>query len=535
MKLRLFIWTCIVLAFILAAYLLSDWFALTLYHYIFCISPSTSFGKMTVLLLWLLCSYIIAYVSVRCKWGPFNFRRLFIIFLILATVLISINVFVWFSMFDKAGGNELAVEGRPMLFGSRPEAIISYSSSTLGHTHSLKPVLYWLFSPFAETDSMHFDIGGALYPLFPSPGIVCPIVIILTVAYLAMSVMILMHTANKEKKSCVAWFTCLVFSFTSFLLFETAYDGGPFSTTALTGVALLSLYLLMRYTSRKHGKKWILPLMFLPLIILAYLDMITYNLAPWGISLYEHFLVSTLCIAGAGVYEFSQGKSSGQRRGVDRSPISKFILSLIILLLLVNLLSFRPSHVLNEAREGDDVYMTISIDPSTTDNEILERLGNVQDLVYPEIIARDGRTVMAMAGVKRAGITSMDLAHQIVGDRVSPLAANIMFEFGNPSIERSLYVYLPIDEVELRQALPSNHILQIDSTTEIDGGLTRVDYTAPIGLNSDHYLVLLLGQEGLRLTHWIYYSSFDETSATDRVANFISISLPLTYLKELVD
>ncbi len=522
MKLRLFIWTCIVLALVFAAYLLSDWVALTLYYYTFSISPSTSFGKATVLLLWFLLTYIIAYVSVRRKWRPFSFKRLFIVFLILAAVLISTNILVFNSMFDKAGGSKLEAQGgiggRPIIIGSRPEAVINYSSSALWSTHSLKPVLYWLFGSFTTPDSMHYDAGGALYPLFPSPGLVCPIVIILTAAYLIVCIMLFMHIANEEKKSYIAWFNCLVFSLVSFLFLETAYDGGPFSTTALTAVALFSLYLLVRYTSRKQGKRWILPLIFLPLIVLAYFDVMTYSLTPRGISLYEHFLVSSLSIAAAGFYEFrNRGKS--------------LLMVLIVFLLVFNLASFRPYHESRESSVGDDVYMTLSIDPSTLDNEILGRLGGIQDLIQPEIIARDARTVMISAGLKRAGVSTQDLASWIVGGRVSPLAADIMFRLGNPSTLVERTIYLPTSEVELRQALPSSLMIQIDSITEISGSLTRVDYTTPQGLNSNHYLVLLLDQEGLRLNDWIYPIPLVETSTTDRIINFVCISLPITHLQ----
>ena len=523
MKARLFTWTCIALALALAAFFLNEGIALIFYHYSFSISPGVSFGKVAILLVWLLCTYLIAYASTRRKWRPFRFRQLFIVFLTLALLLLLINILVFRAIFNNAGGGELgAIEGTPVIVGFRPEAVANHSSSTLEHTHSLKPVLYWFFNLFTDADSMGYDVGAALYPLLPAPGLVSPLVIILFAAYLVVCTMILAHTANEEKKPHIAWFNSLVFSLASFSFFEAAFDGGPLASTSWVGVALLSLYLLMRYTSRKRGRRWIFPLIFLPLLILAYFNTIAYDLAPRGISLHEHFLVSTLGMVAAGFYEF-------RRRGAK-----SMLLVLILFLLAFNISSFRPYTEIRKSYEGGNVYMILSIDSSMSDNEVLEHLVSISDLANPKILARDAKTVVAKANTERAGISSQDLAHLVTERMVTPLESNVRFHFGNPLSRLSYSIYLPVEEVELRQVLPAYNSVRINSITELSRVLVKIDYDVPEGLNGSHYLMLDLSQLGMRLTYYIYMRPFAERDAITRAKDFLRTLLPLTRLQPVI-
>jgi hypothetical protein len=527
LKRCLFAWTCIGIVFIIIAFFISERLALFLYNYSFCISPGTSFGKVTTLLAWLLCSYPIAYVSIRRKWRPSGFRSLLAIFLTLVLLLSIANLLVFRVMFRNAGGEELrALEGelggRLVTVGFRPEAVVNYSSSTLEHTHSLKPVLYWLFNFFIDADRINYDIGAALYALFPAPWVVAPIVIVLLVAYLATYAMILMHTANEERKSYLAWLNCLVFSLASFSFFESALDGGPLTTSMQTGAALLVLYLLMRYVRGKRGERWTILLIFAPLLLLAAMNFAIYDLAPRAISLHEHFLVSSLGLAAAGLHEF---RHTGVR--------SKSLIP-ILFLLAFNLSSFRPYSAIRESGKGDNVYMILSVDPSMPDDGIVKQLVADPDLAGPEVIARSASTVMVKATVTRAGISSWELCRRFLRRRSAPLESNIRFRFGNPSKELSSFAYLPVDEGELRQALPARGMIEIISLEGLGEHFVKVECAAPEGLYSSYYLALVLHQHGLSLTHYMFFRSPAEKGLAVKVGNFLRTSLPVTRLQPIV-
>jgi len=515
------------IALIIVAFFVSEEVALFLYDYSFGIAPGSSFGKVTMLLVWLLCSFLIANISIRRKWRPFHFRRLFIVFLILVTLLSIANILVFRAVLDNAGGSELeALEGefgdRPVIAGFRSEAVINYSSSTLEHTHSLKPILYWFFNLFADADGMSYDVGAALYPLFPAPELVSQIVIILLVTYLVVCMMILAHTANEEKKSYMAWFNCFVFSLASFSFFESALDGGPFTTTAQVGAALLSLYLLLRYTSKKQGGKWALLLIFLPLFILAVLNLVAYNLAPRVISLPEHFLVSSLCLVAVGLYEF-------RHRGAK-----SVLLIPILFLLAFNISSFRPYFEIQESYEEGNVFMILTIDSSISDNEILGHLVNIPGLVNPEILARDAKTVVAKANTETAGMGSQNLAYLVTGRMMAPLELNIRFRYGNPLLRLSHSTYLPVEEAELRQVLPAYNPVRINSFTELSQGLVKIDYDVPEGLDGGHFLMLALSQRGMHLTHYIYMRFFIERDAITQTRDLLRTLLPVTHLQPVI-
>lgn len=527
LKARLFAWTCVGIALIIVAFFVSEEVALFLYDYSFGIALGSSFGKVTMLLVWLLYSFLIANISIRRKWRPFHFRRLFIIFLILVALLSLANILVFRAVLDNAGGSELEalegeLEGRPVIVGFRPEAIVNYSSSTLEHTHSLKPVLYWFFNHFTDADAINYDVGAALYPLYPAPWLVYPAVLALLVAYLLVCITILAHTANEEKKSYIAWFNCLIFSLASFSFFVAILDGGPFTTISQMSIALLSLYLLMRYVNKKQGKKRTLSLIFLPLVILAALNFVAYNLAPRVISLHEHFLVTNLCLAAAGFYEF-------KHRGAK-----SILLALILFLLVFNISSFRPYSEIRESYEGGNVFMILSIDSSISDNEVLGHLNSIPGLAGPEILARDAKTVVAKASTERAGISSQNLAYLVTGRRMVPLESNIRFRFGNPLSSLFYSIYFPVEEVELRQVLPAHNSVRINSLTELSRSLVKVDYDVPEGLNGGHYLMLVLSQRGMRLTRYIYMRPFTERDAITQARDFLRTLLPVTHLQPVI-
>jgi hypothetical protein len=513
--------TSLAIAVAIAAFFLSDGVASIIYDYSFTVSPGTSFGKVTTLLGWLLCSFLLAHISVRLKWRPSGFRSSFIIFLILAAALLSINILVFHSIFDKAGCDELGpLEGRPVIVAFDPEATVSFSSSTLEHTHSLKPVLHWFFGLFADAKGMGYDVGSGLYQLYPT-WLVCPMVIALLAVYLVASATILAHSANEGKNSHQAWLSTIVFSLASFSLFEATLDGGPFSTSAQVGIALLALHLLMRRSGQGRGMRWVPILIFAPLLVLAALNLFLHSLAPRAISLHEHFLVSSLSLAAAGLYEFK------------RVGAKSIALPLILLLLAFNLSSFRPYSELRESREGDDVYMILSIDPSVADGELLQGLAGIPELAQPTIIARDGRTAVVKASTTRAGISSRELARRIIGKRLAPLESNVRFRFGDPSARSSYSAYLHVDEARLRQALPGG-VIQVNSIAEFGESLVKIEYTAPQGLYSGHYLLLALSQRGLRLTHYAYIRPLVGRDATTQFRDFLRISVPVTRLQPIV-
>jgi hypothetical protein len=526
LKARLFAWTCIGIAFIIAAFLVSERVALFLYDYSFSIVPGTSWGKVTALLAWLLCTYIIAYVAVRKKWRPFHFRRLFLVFLALVASLLLINILVFNSMLDSTGGSALGdalgvPKSRLVILSHRPEAYVSYSSSTLGHTHSLKPVIYWALNFFTDADGVHYDVGAGFYEFYPAPWLICPLVVALLMAYFGVCVMVIAHTAN-EKRAYFAWFNLLLFSLISFSFLAAVLEGGPLSTTAGVGVALLSLYLLLRYLRRRREVRWVLILIFLPLFTMAIFN--AFSLEPWGVSLQQHFIISNLGIAAAGVYEFG-------RRGTK-----SLLLVLIIFFLAFNLSSIRFHPPIGESREGDDVYMLLYTDPSTTDNEILKRLASVSELVEPEIIARYVRNTFVRAGVAEAGVTSLDLARQVLGGRPTPLTSSIRFRFGDPSLKDSYFIYLLVDEARLRQI--SLDPIEVLSLRKVDSNLVEVGFLAPQGLHKHtayQCLMLTLSERGLRPTHCIYIWPSAGRTATTRAGDFLRALIPVTRLQPVIE
>lgn len=526
LKERLLVWTCIGIIFVIAAFLVSERFALFLYDYSFCISPGTSWGKLTTLIAWLLFTYLIAYVAIRRRWRPFRFRRLLVVFLAVVASLLLINILVFTSMLNNTGGSALGdalgvPKSRVMILSHRPEAYASYSLSTLGHTHSLKPVIYWVFNLFTDADEMHYDVGAGFYKFYPAPWLVCPVVVVLLAAYFVVCAMIITHTAN-EGRSYFAWFSLLLFSLASFSFLEAILDGGPLSATAGVALALLSLYLLLRYLRKSREVKWVPILIFLPLFVMATFNV--FSAAPWGVSLQEHFIVSNLGIAAAGFYEF-------RRRGT-KSPL----LILILFFLAFNLFSVRLQPQIGESQEGDDVYMLLYTDPLKTDNEILESLASVPELAEPEIIARCGRSTFVRAGVTEAGVTSLDLARKIIGGRPAPLESSIHFRFGDPSLKYSDSIYLQVDEAQLSQ-IPLDPI-EISSITRVDSNLIKVEFKAPEGLYGHaayHCFMLLLSQNGLRPTHCVYIWPSAGRDVATKAKDFLLTLVPVTRLQPIIE
>lgn len=525
LKERLFVWTCIGIIFVIAAFLISERVALFLYDYSFYISPGTSWGKMTTFITWLLCTYLIAYVTIRRRWRPFRFRRLLLVFLALVASLLLINILVFNSMLNSTGGGALGdalgvPKSRIMILSHRPEAYVSYSLSTIRHTHSLKPVIYWAFDLFTDADGMHYDVGAGFYEFYPAPWLVCPVVVALLIAYFVVCAMLIAHTAN-EKRAYFAWFSLLLFSLVSFSFFEAVLDGGPLSATAGMALALLSLYLLSHYLRKRREMRWVPALIFLPLLVIAIFNV--FSLAHWSVSFQEHFIVSNLGIAAAGLYEF-------RRRGT-KSPL----LILILFILAFNLSSLRFHPYVGESREGDEVYMLLHTNPSTTDNEILERLASVPELAEPEIIARYARTMLARARMTETGVTSLDLARQIMGGRPSPLESNIRIHFGDPSLH-PYSIYLQVDEARLSQ-IPLEPI-EISSLTRVDSNLTKVEFEAPEAIyfhTAYQYLMLVLNQHGLRPTHCIYIWPSVERGAATRVEDFLRALVPITRFQPIIE
>jgi len=526
LKERLFVWTCIGIIFVVAASFISERVALFLYDYSFCISPGTSWGKMTTLIAWLLCTYLIAYVAIRRRWQPFRFRRLLVVFLALVASLLLINILVFNSMLNDTGGNALGdalgvPKSRIVILSHHPEAYASYSLSTLGHTHSLKPVIYWAFNLFTDADGINYDMGAGFYEFFPAPWLVCPVVVALLVAYFVVCVMMVAHTAG-EKGPYFAWFSLLLFSLASFSFLEAILDGGPLSTTAGVSLALLSLYLLMRYLSGSREVKWVLILIFFPLLVMAIFNVFSPTLL--GVSLQEHFIVSNLSVAAAGVYEF-------RRRGTK-----SLLLVLILFFLAFNLSSVRLHPQIWESSEGDEVYMLLYTDPLRTDNEILERLASVPELTEPGIIARYGRNTFVRAGVTENGVTSIDLARQIIGGRPAPLESSIRFHFGDPSLKYPHSIYLQVDEARLRQ-IPLDPV-EISSLTKVDSNFIEVEFEAPGGLyghTAYQYLMLVLSQHGLRSTHCVYLMSPIERGASTRAKDFLLALVPVTRFQPIIE
>lgn len=526
LKERLLLWTCIGIIFVVVAFFTSERFALFLYDYSLSISPGTSWGKVTTLIAWLLCTYLVAYVAVRRRWRPFRFRRLLAVFLILVASLLLINILVFNSMLNSTGGSALSdALGTPkssiIILSYRPEAYVSYSSSTLGHTHSLKPVIYWTFNLFTNADGMNYDTGAGLYEFFPAPWLVCPVVIALLIAYFIVCIMMIAHTTNK-KKAYFAWFSLLVFSLASFSFLEAILDGGPLSSTAGVSAALLSLYLLLRYLRKSREVKWVPVLIFLPLLIMAIFAAL--SPALWGVSLQEHFIVSSLGIAAAGLYEF-------RRRGVK-----SLLLVPILFFLMFNIFSVRLQPQIRESQTRDDVYMILYTDPSKTDNEILGRLTGVPGIIGPEIIARYDRNTFVRASMTENGVTSLDLARQIIGGRPAPLESNIRFRFGDPSLKYSYTVYLQVDETQLSQI--SFDPIENISLTRVDSNFVKVEFEAPEGLSGNtayQFIMLTLSQHGLRPTHCIYIWYLAGRDAATRAKDFLLTLVPVTRLQPVIE
>lgn len=517
---------CVVLIFVVGAFFISEGFALFLYNYSSSISPGTSWGKVMTLLAWLLGTYLIAYVAIRRRWRPFLFRRLLVVFLALVASLLVINILVFNSMFNSTGGSALGdalgvSQSRVIILSYRPEAYASYSLSTLGHTHSLKPVIYWALNLFTNADGVNYDTAAGLYQFFPAPWLVCPVVIALLVIYLVVCAMVIAHTASRGK-SYLAWFGLLLFSLASFSFLETILDGGPLSDTTGVALALLSLYLLFLYLRKSREVKWVPVLIFLPLLVMAIFNAL--NPALWGASLQEHFAVSNLGIIAAGLYEF-------RRQGTK-----SLLLIPILFFLAFNVFSVRLQSPIRESQAGNDVYMFLYTDPSQTDNQILGRLAGVPGIAGPEIIARYSRNVVVEAVMTENGVTSLDLSRQIMGGRPAPIESSIHFRFGDPSLMYPDSIYLQADETQLSQ-IPLDPIENV-SLTRVDSSFIKVDFESPEGLYghaSYQFIMLALSQHSLRPTNCIYIWRSAGRDAATRAEDFLLTLVPVTRLQPVIE
>lgn len=515
---NLYILSCVIIALTIAAFFLNRSVTLFIYDYMSGIASGTSFGKSMIFLFWILFIYLIAYFSARIK-IKLNFKLLILLFLVSVALLSVVNLVAFKLILANTGYTRSPKE--PVLITFKPEADVSYDISRLDHTHSLRPILYKILDPFVDVNFFKIDIGQALYQFFPS-WLFYPTFAIFAL-YLVACLLLIICTA-KAWKGLFALFVLLVFGIASCQFFIGALDCGLLGTTTLTGIATLSIYLLLFHLRKKSKIRWVLVLIFLPLIILGILDQLAYSITgasstlagTYLITFESHLIVSSLAIAAACFYAFKY-----QRR----------LTAILIFILAVNLILFKPYPFVPISREGDDVYMYLDgiFDSSTTNKEILKRL-EIPELSNPEILARYKRVVYARAVATKAGISTVDLSNKVINERRTPVLAGFRFNFAE-SLPSPYTIFISINEDELDKI--SVEPIEINSFKKIDN-LMEVNLTGPSGFfdrNLCQYFMLTLNQNGVKSNHCFFVRDLPEENVSERTKDFFLMTIPITSVR----
>jgi hypothetical protein len=479
------------------------------------IASGTSFGKTIIFLFWILFTYLIAYISTRVKLKiKLDFKLLIFAFLVSVVLLFFINIVTFKSILVNTGYT-LSSQER-ILITFEPEAVISYDISRLDHTHSLKPALYKVLDPFVDVNSFKIDIGQALYPFVPS-WLFYPILASFAF-YLITSSLLIFYTA-RAWKGLFALFILLVFCIASCQFFIGALDGGLFSATTVSGIAILSIYLFLHHLRKASKARWVLVLIFLPLIILTVFNQLVFFITHNYVVTFEpHLIVSSLSIAAACFYAYRCQRN---------------LMLVLIFILVFNLLTFKPYPYILTSREGDDVYMYLDdvFDPSVTDEDVLKRL-DIPEFSNPEILARYERVVYARAKATRAGISAFDLNRKFDNERQTPLQPIHRIYFGDPELYITYTFFIPVNEDDLNKV--SIDPIKINSFRKT-GDLIEISCTAPDGLSyrsGCKYVMTVFNQNGIKLNSCLTtYRKIIPENILVRTGRSLSMLVPITSIR----
>jgi hypothetical protein len=353
--------------------------------------------------------------------------------------------------------------------------------SRLEHTHSLKPVLYTLFSSFTDTKNSTTDWGGNLHEMSPS-WVFYP-TLLLVGGYFFVCIMLIIYII-KRFKGFNALFGLLVFGLASLSFFVAFFDAGPFCSSAGMGVTFLSIYLLFGYVHKKEFSiKWVLILMFLPLIVLETFNLFTYFVANVRATYFEsHLIVSTFGLISAFLYTFSH-----------QFKYHRILLLVLVFLLAVNLFSFKPFAWIQRSVKGDNVYMLFPI-YSAPKEDTIEKITAVPHITNLETVAEYGKVLVIKADVEKSGLTTTYLAEKVIDKKLTPMSSNLIFVFADPKQKWNFTTYLPSDQINESQFLELIMMelepFDISSVKRMDG-LVEVKYTSPAGLDWRHFITIL--------------------------------------------
>lgn len=475
------------------------------YNYFSGIILGTSEAKMLVFFTWIMIAYFIGYVSMKRNWKFLNLKNWLIIFFISVIVLYIMNFVVFEFMLAKAGASNIS--GNPTIFSVSPNLNIYSGYSKIDHTHSFKPVVYELSGTVLER--FGFDTGGALANFFNKMFLI-PI-LIFSIVYLVSTVGIVINTAKKE----LPVLSLFIFGIISYCFFTELFDAGFFGQSTGVAISLIPIFFILINTKNFNWLRF-LGIIFLPLFLLGIFNLIGFVLLnEFPIGFEAHFIVSAIALLSATIMSYFY--NSGKRKLISLIPI---------IILIFSLLTFAPYPFISQSVPNGEVYMMFTKSNSTVGNStfnFLEKISNITGVSNRSVIVNIHKILFVRADI-RTNISTTYLSEKVFGRDLTPMKANYLFTFVDPSNVYVFKTYVPASREEIARK-NFGPIGVADMNNKIDN-ITEVAIISPFGLSWKHFSLIFYDR--LNVSYIIGVSNSQKLSSNDLKANFITMLIPAT-------